>query len=101
MRENVSVTQGRVMSEAVMTTLVKKGVNRQEAHELLRKLTIKSEMEKRAFKEILLEDKLVSSKLNRKEIEESLNPENYLGTACKQVDQVILTTTKERKKRSL
>jgi len=101
MRENVGVTQGRVMSEAVMTTLVKKGVNRQEAHELLRKLTIKSETEKRAFKEILLEDKPVSSKLNRKEIEDSLNPENYLGTAYKQVDQAILTTTKERKKRSL
>ncbi len=101
MRENVNVTQGRVMSEAVMTALVKKGVNRQEAHESLRKLTIKSETEKRAFKEILLEDKLISSKLNRKEIDETLNPENYLGTACKQVDQVILTTTRERKKRSL
>jgi len=101
MRENVEVTQGRVMSEAVMTALVKEGVNRQEAHELLRVLTIKSETEKRAFKEILLEDKLVGSRLNKKKVEVALDSTNYLGTACRQVDQVILATAKERKKRSL
>jgi len=67
--------------------LARKGVNRQEAHELLRQLTIKSEVEKRHFREILLEDKLVSSKLNTKEIDEALNPKNYLGTAVKQAEK--------------
>jgi adenylosuccinate lyase len=86
MLRNLDLTQGRAMSEAVMMVLTRKGVNRQEAHELLRQLTIKSEVEKRHFREILLEDKFVSGKLSEKEIDEALKPENYLGTAVKQAE---------------
>jgi adenylosuccinate lyase len=86
MLQNIGLTQGRAMSEAVMMALVRKGVNRQEAHELLRKLTIKSEVEKRNLKEILLSDKLVCSKLNELEIDFTLDPKNYLGTAVKQAE---------------
>jgi len=89
MLRNIELTQGRAMSEAVMMALTKKGVNRQEAHELLRKLTIKSELEKRHFKDILLEDNLVREKLSEKEIDEALNPKNYLGTAIKQVELLV------------
>jgi len=87
MLRNLDLTQGRAMSEAVMMALVAKGVNRQEAHELLRKLTIKSEVEKMNFREILLEDTLVSGKLSAKEIDEALNPKNYLGTAVEQAEK--------------
>ncbi len=87
MLQNLSLTQGRAMSEAVMMALTKKGVNRQEAHELLRKLTIQSALEKRDFKQVLLQDKLVSSKLSEKEIDEALNPKSYLGTAVKQAEK--------------
>jgi adenylosuccinate lyase len=86
MLRNINLTQGRAMSEAVMMALARKGVNRQEAHEMLRKLTIKSEVEKRHFREILLEDKFVSGKLSKKEIDEALNPKNYLGTAVEQAE---------------
>jgi adenylosuccinate lyase len=87
MLKNIGLTQGRAMSEAVMMMLTKKGVNRQNAHELLRQLTIKSEVEKRNFREILLEDNFVSGKLNAKEIDEALNPKNYLGTAVEQAEE--------------
>jgi len=83
---NLGLTQGRSMSEAVMTALTRKGVNRQAAHEMLRKLTIQSEVEKRHFREILLEDTFVSDKLSEKEIDDALNPKNYLGTAVKQAE---------------
>jgi adenylosuccinate lyase len=86
MLQNMGLTQGRTMSEAVMMALTRKGVNRQEAHELLRKLTIKSAAEKQPFKETLMQDKLVSGKLSEKEIEAALNPKNYLGTAVKQAE---------------
>ena len=101
MLENMELTQGRTMSEAVMIALAKKGMNRQEAHELLRTLTIKSETEKQPFKKILLEDKTVRTKLNEKEIEKALNPQNYLGTATKQIELVIKETQRERKARGL
>ena len=87
MLRNLDLTQGRAMSEAVMMALVAKGVNRQEAHELLRQLTIKSEVEKRHFCELLLEDKLVSGKLNEKEIDKALDSKNYLGTAVEQAEK--------------
>jgi adenylosuccinate lyase len=84
---NLDLTQGRAMSEAVMMALVAKGMNRQEAHELLRKLTITSEVEKRHFREILLENTMVSGKLSEKEIDEALDPKNYLGTAVEQAEK--------------
>lgn len=86
MLQNIGLTQGRSMSEAVMMALTKKGVNRQEAHELLRRLTIKSALEKRPFKEVLLQDTFVKGKLNETEITEALEPKNYLGTAIKQAE---------------
>ncbi len=99
MSKNIEITQGRFMSESVMMSMTKKGMNRQKAHELLRKLTIKSQIEKKDFKEILSEDKTVSKKLSEKEISDALNPGNYLGTVTKQVELLVDKTKQERKKR--
>ena len=87
MLQNLGLTQGRAMSEAVMMALTKKSVNRQDAHELLRKLTIQSAVEKKEFKQVLISDKFVSSKLTEKEIDAALDPKNYLGTAVKQAEK--------------
>ncbi len=92
MLANLSLTQGRAMSESVMMALTKKGVNRQEAHEILRQLTIKSTVENKTFKQSLIEDSFVSSKLDAKEIEDALNPKNYLGTAVKQAEKFANST---------
>jgi adenylosuccinate lyase len=101
MRKNIQLTQGRVMSEAVMIALTRKGMNRQKAHEHLRRLAIKSEIERQPFKKTLLEDETVRKILNEKEISKILNPRNYLGTAIKQVELIIKKTKQERKKRGL
>ncbi len=92
MLANLSLTQGRSMSESVMMALTKKGVNRQEAHERLRQLTIKSTVENKTFKQSLIEDTYVGSKLSVKEIEDVLNPINYLGTAVKQAEKFAVST---------
>lgn len=101
MRKNLGLTQGRNMSEAVMIALTEKGMSRQEAHEYLRVLTIKSEMQKQPFKTVLLEDTKVRELLTQEEIDKTLNPRSYLGTAVKQVEQMIKKTRKERKIRGL
>ncbi len=101
MRKNIELTRGRIMSEAVMIALTHKGMSRQEAHEHLRRLAMKSEMEKQPFKKVLLEDKKVQKRLSEKEISKALNPRNYLGTAVKQVALVIKKTKRERKARGL
>ncbi len=86
MLQNIGVTQGRAMSESVMMAMARKGFNRQEAHEHLRKLTIVSEVEKKPFRDILLADQQVSKVLTAQEIDEALNPKSYLGTAVKQAE---------------
>jgi adenylosuccinate lyase len=101
MRKNIELTRGRIMSEAVMIALTHKGMSRQEAHEHLRKLAIKSEMEKQPFKKALLEDETVRKMLSEKEINKALNPRNYLGTAVRQIELVIRKTKRERRKRLL
>jgi len=101
MRDNMEITQGRMMSEAVMLALAKKGLGRQKAHELTRELAIKSQNEQRAFKDVLSENNTVKELLNEKEIREVMDPQNYLGTATKQVEQVIQKTRKERRARGL
>jgi adenylosuccinate lyase len=95
MLKNIRLTEGRAMSEAVMIALVKKGMNRQEAHELLRKLTIRSETETRHFKDTLLENKIVRRKLNERELDEALNPRNYLGNVTEQIDSMVRKTREQ------
>jgi len=101
MRRNIDLTQGRTMSEAVMMALTRKGMNRQEAHELIRRLAIQSISEKASFKEVLMRNDRVASLLSEEEIEEALRPENYLGTSVKQVELAIKRTLEERHARGL
>jgi adenylosuccinate lyase len=63
----------------------------------MRKLALKSEREMQPFKEILQEDKVVSKKLDKKEIDKALNPRNYLGTATSQIDSAVKKTIEERR----
>lgn len=101
MQRNMELTQGRTMSEAVMIALTRKGMDRQKAHELIRRLAMKSGVEKQPFKETLLKDKTVRETLSEKEIDEALNPRNYLGTTTKQIELAVKRTKEERKARGL
>ncbi len=99
MLRNMKLTDGRFMSESIMVGLTRKSMDRQEAYELLRKLTLKSEQEERHFRELLLESDAVRHLLSVKEIDEALDPRNYLGTAIEQVELAIERTRKEREAR--
>jgi len=101
MQRNMELTQGRAMSEAVMIALTRKGMDRQKAHELIRRLAMKSGVEKQPFKETLLKDKTVRETLSEKEIDDALNPRNYLGTTMKQIELAVKRTKEERKARGL
>ncbi|MCX8171407.1 MAG: lyase family protein, partial [Candidatus Bathyarchaeota archaeon] len=101
MLENIGLTQGRALSEAVMIALVKKGMSRQEAHELLRQIAIKSASENIRFREALINNEVIKRFLTEKEIDEALDPKNYLGTAIEQVESAIERTLQERRERGL
>ena len=100
MRRNLEITRGGIMSEAVMLALTRKGMGRDEAYMLVRSLAIKSMEEGRHLKDVLMEDPTVRRLLTREEIEEAMKPENYLGTAMKQVEMMIELTESERRARA-
>jgi adenylosuccinate lyase len=101
MVKNIDITLGQTMSEAVMLALVKKTLGRQKAHELVRRLALRSHVEKRPFKQVLLENSTVQDKLDEEEIDEALDPRNYLGTAVEQVEMAVKKAGLERMARGL
>ncbi|MCD6414906.1 MAG: adenylosuccinate lyase [Candidatus Diapherotrites archaeon] len=89
MKENLDLTKGRIMAEAVTTLLAAKGLERQEAHELLRKASMKSLKEDIPLKDVLAKDKTVMKYLSRKELDKIMKPENYIGLARKKTREVV------------
>lgn len=83
--KNLHLLKGKNLSEAVMIRLVKKGCDRQKAHEILRTMA----QEEGDFKENLMKNKTIRSYLSEKEIEESLDPKNYIGSAVEIVERVL------------
>jgi adenylosuccinate lyase len=99
MVENIYATKGRVMSESVMLALTRKGLTRQEAHDVVRSLALRSFNEERDFQDILREDKNLRKLLSAADIELALDPRSYLGTTVKQIEVAIEKTRIERKRR--
>ena len=91
MKRNLELTQGRIMAESVMMALARKGMGRWKAHKLLRKLSIRSFLEKRPLREILVENDEIKKFLTEKEINELLEPKNYLGEVKNLIKRVIET----------
>lgn len=87
--KNLMFTKGLNLAEAVMIELTKKGMSRQEAHELLRRLSIKAFEENKGLKEVLLESKEARAYLSDEDIERVTNPKNYIGTAIEQVKRIL------------
>lgn len=83
--KNLELLKGRNMAEAVMIKLVKKGYDRQKAHELLRIIAQKEG----DFKENLIKNETVRKYLTEREIEEALNPERYIGSAVEIVRGIL------------
>ena len=94
MRQNLENSKGLPMAEAVMTKLVEKGMGRGDAHELVRTCSIKTVAEDRQLVSVLLENPKVIKLLKKKELEEVMNPRNYLGVSDKIVDHVVKKLTR-------
>ncbi len=94
MLDNLEKSKGLPMAEAVMTKLVEKGMGRGDAHELVRKCSLKASDKDKDLLTTLLEDKNVSKLLRKNELEEIMNPRNYLGASDKIVDNIVKKLTR-------
>lgn len=89
MRENLNKAGPQVMAESVIMKLVDKGMGRQDAHEILRSCTMECVDSGKDFKGALKGKSLVSQMLCDEEIEQCLQPESYLGTTSKTIDNIL------------
>ncbi|MDW5564201.1 MAG: adenylosuccinate lyase [Methanomassiliicoccus sp.] len=89
MRRNIEAANGFIMAEAVLLALAAKGLGRQEAHELVRKVSLKAEEDGKGLKEALRANKTVTKHLSPKELDAVMNPDNYVGKAPEMVDRTV------------
>ncbi len=87
--ENLNLTKGASLSEKVMVNLVKKGIGRQEGHEILRKAAIKAKKENILIKEILYKNQKIQEVLSKNEIDDLLDPHKYIGKALEQTENIL------------
>ncbi|GBE18090.1 adenylosuccinate lyase [archaeon BMS3Abin16] len=95
-KRNLELSRGLNLAEAVMIKLVDRGLGRQDAHELLRRLSVKAVSEDTGLEDVLLQDSDVTGLLSPDEIRDALRPENYIGTAVYQVREVLKRSKAER-----
>jgi adenylosuccinate lyase len=89
MLKNLEISKGLPMAESLMTTLISKGMGRGEAHELMRKTSLNAVKQNKTLKEVFISENKKLKILTEKEINDSLEPENYLGATKKIIEKVI------------
>lgn len=85
MEKNLEKTSGLIASSKVMLALADKGMSREKAHKLVQKHALKAFEEKKDFKDILLGDPKITRLLAKEEIEQCLDPKEYL----KEIDKIF------------
>ncbi|RLM21540.1 adenylosuccinate lyase [Brenneria alni] len=88
MLTNLELQNGLLLSEKVMFEIGKR-LGKQTAHHLVYECSMQAFEKNQSFKSVLLEHPLLSAQLTSTELDEWLNPANYLGSAPQKVDEVI------------
>lgn len=88
MRENLFITKGLLMSEAVMMGLGDK-IGRNYAHDLVYDICREVVKTGRPLIDLLEENEEIRKHADRKKLEELVDPANYLGVAGEMVDRVL------------
>ena len=88
MRDNIGITKGLLMSEAVMMGLAA-AIGRNRAHDVVYDICREVVKTGRPLVDLLAEDKEISKHASRKQLEKMVDPTNYLGVAGEMVDRVL------------
>ncbi len=87
-RKNLHILHGINMAESVMIRLAEKGMDRQQAHEIVRVASMDALAKGKPLEEVLAENPGVTACLSRREIHDLLDPGRYTGTAVRQVERL-------------
>jgi adenylosuccinate lyase len=89
MKRNLGLTRGLNMAEAVMIELTRRGMNRQEAHAVLRKCSSTALRTNTPLAVALRGERRVTQYIPEQEIEKLMDPQKYLGSAAATVERVV------------
>lgn len=89
MAENFILGDGTMYSGALMMALAKKGLGRQDAHELLVRLRVKADSENQLLKDLFYSDKTIAKYLNRQELDQIMSPEAGVPHAVEKTQKIL------------
>ena len=95
MRENLALTRGLIMAEALTMALARKA-GRAEAYKLVQAAVKKVAAEGKDLAQVAREDEQIKGNLTLEEIERALNPGQYLGSADTFIDRALAAFNKVR-----
>ncbi|MEM2942145.1 MAG: adenylosuccinate lyase, partial [Candidatus Bathyarchaeia archaeon] len=95
MVKNLEITGGLLVSENIVRVMVERGVARQEAHEIVRRCSMRAIRERKPFSEVLCQDPDVSRVIKPREVNELLDYSRYLGMAQKLIDNALALSRTE------
>ncbi|MEK4909269.1 adenylosuccinate lyase [Niallia sp. FSL R7-0648] len=88
MLKNLERLGGLILSERVMFALSEK-IGKQTAHHLIYEIAMESAEQKTPFKRLLGQNEKVAAVLTEEQINQLLDPSQYIGLASEKVDEVI------------
>jgi adenylosuccinate lyase len=89
MTENMSRAGGLPMAEAFVIALGRTDLGRQNAHELVRQISMDAESSKITFNEAISSNSVVREYLDKEVIHETLQPKNYIGHSEEIINKVL------------
>jgi adenylosuccinate lyase len=89
MMRNLELTRGLNMAEAVMIELTRRGMNRQEAHALLRRCSARAISENLTLLDALRDVPEVMDLISEAELGDLFDPSAYLGSASEIVERIL------------
>ena len=97
-KRNLSVTKGQIFAEFVLEALIKKGIPRFVAYRDVQRIAFKAHDKGMDYKDAITNDKAISSKLTKKEINTIFQAENHLGASLLIINNVNKKVQKNCKK---
>ena len=88
MRQNIDMTSGLIMAEAVAFALAEK-IGKADAHHLVEAASKKAVAEKKHLREVLTDDPKVASQLDASRIAQLLQPMAYQGVSQTLIDRLL------------
>ncbi|MFC1669151.1 adenylosuccinate lyase [Spirochaetota bacterium] len=85
MEDNINKTGGLFYSQSLLLKLVEKGLSREDSYKIVQDIAMEVWKKKGTLKDLALEDKAISGKIDKNEIDEIFNISKYL----KNIDKVF------------